>query len=88
MLDKIIDVIPHPTGDCTKPLKALIFDSMYDNFKGAICNVRIVEGSVKKGDLIKMFSNGKEFECTEVGIFTPSMLAVESLNAGMWIFSC
>ena len=82
LLDKIIDVIPHPTGDCTKPLKALIFDSMYDNFKGAICNVRIVEGSVKKGDLIKMFSNGKEFECTEVGIFTPSMLAVESLNAG------
>lgn len=82
LLDKIIDVIPHPRGDCTKPLKALIFDSMYDNFKGAICNVRIVEGSVKKGDLIKMFSNGKEFECTEVGIFTPSMLAVESLNAG------
>ena len=82
LLDKIIDLIPPPTGDKNKPLKALIFDSMYDNFKGAICNVRIVEGSIKKGDIIKMFSTGKEFECTEVGIFTPSMQAVASLNAG------
>ena len=83
VLDKIIDSLPAPKGDENKPLKALIFDSFYDNFKGAISFIRVFDGTVKVGDKIKMFqTQGKVFDVTEVGVFTPSMKPVELLRAG------
>ncbi len=82
VLEQIVEKLPPPRGDGSAPLRALIFDSAYDNYKGAICNVRIVDGSIRAGTRIVMMSSGKEFECTEVGIFTPNMQAVDELKAG------
>lgn len=82
VLDKIIEMLPCPNGDETAPLKALIFDSYYDNFKGAISFVRIKDGSVKVGSKILMMETGKSYDVTEVGVFTPSMKPVEILRAG------
>ncbi|MGN1200834.1 MAG: translation elongation factor 4 [Candidatus Caccovivens sp.] len=82
VLKAIIEKIPAPTGDETKPLKCLIFDSHYDNFKGAICLVRVFDGTVKTGDKILFMQTGKTFEVTEVGIFVPQTKPVEKLSAG------
>ena len=82
VLKAIIDQIPAPIGDERKPLKALIFDSHYDNFKGAICLVRIFYFTFKVGDEILMMQTGKKFEVTEVGIFVPQTKQIESLSAG------
>ena len=82
VLNAVIEKLPPPSGDESKPLRALIFDSTYDNYKGAICLVRIVDGSVKLGTGITMMSTGKSFECTEVGVFTPEMRPVDELKAG------
>ena len=82
VLEQIITKIPSPKGDESAPLKALIFDSYYDNFKGAISFVRIFDGEVKIGTKIKMMETEKTYEVTEVGVFTPSMKPVEKLEAG------
>ncbi len=82
VLEQVIAKIPAPSGDVNAPLKALIFDSYYDNFKGVICFVRIVDGSVKVGNKIKTFMSDKEFVVTEVGVFAPKMTAKEDLSAG------
>ena len=82
VLESIIYNLPAPQGDDKAPLKALIFDSVYDNYKGAISFIRVVDGSVKVGDKIKMFSTGKVFDVTEVGVFTPKMVPVAELSAG------
>ena len=82
VLEQIVKKIPAPKGDANASLKALIFDSFYDNFKGVICFVRIVDGTVKVGTEIKTFMSDKHFTVTEVGVFTPKMLAQESLSAG------
>lgn len=82
VLDMIIDKIPAPKGDENAPLKALIFDSLYDNFKGAICFVRIFDGVVKVGSKIQMMSTKKSYEVTEVGYFTPQMQPAQELKAG------
>lgn len=82
VIEQIIDNVPHPKGDENKPLKSLIFDSYYDNYKGAISFVRIYDGTVKQGDKIKMLSTGKVYEVTEVGVFIPSQLPVDKLKAG------
>ena len=82
VLEQIITKIPAPKGDDNEPLKALIFDSYYDNFKGVICFVRIMDGTVKVGTKIKTFMSDKEFTVTEVGVFAPKMLPTESLSAG------
>lgn len=82
VLKQIVEKIPCPKGDEQKPLKALIFDSMYDNFKGAICFVRVFDGKVKIGDKIQMMKTGKAYEVTEVGVFTPSMKPVNELCVG------
>ena len=82
VLRAIVQQIPAPVGDETKPLKALIFDSHYDNFKGAICLVRIFDGTLKAGDKILMMQTGKTFDVTEVGVFVPNSKQVSALFAG------
>ncbi len=82
LLGQIIDKLPCPDGDESAPLKALIFDSFYDNYRGAISMVRIVDGQVKAGDKIKMMATGKTFEVVEVGYFSPNMRPADCLTAG------
>ncbi len=82
LIEQIITKLPAPTGDNEAPLKALIFDSYYDNYRGAISMVRIVDGTVKAGDKIKMFASGKVFDVVEVGVYSPNMKAVDELSAG------
>lgn len=82
ILEKIVETIPAPSGDPSAPLKALIFDSEYDPYRGVISSIRIVDGVVKAGDKIKMMASGKEFEVTEVGINTPKQLPVDELTVG------
>ena len=82
LLGQIIDKLPAPTGDENAPLKALIFDSFYDNYRGAISMVRLFDGKVKVGDQIKMMSSGKTFEVVEVGYFLPNMRPSKELSAG------
>lgn len=82
VLEKIVEAVPPPSGDENAPLKALIFDSYYDSYKGAVAYVRIMEGSVKKGDEILMMAAGKKFEVVEVGISVPGPLPVDCLKAG------
>lgn len=82
VLEAIVEKIPAPTGKEHNPLKALIFDSYYDNFKGAVSMVRIFDGSVKAGDKIKMMRTGREYDVTEVGVYCPSSRAVGMLQSG------
>ncbi|HHB0013961.1 TPA: translation elongation factor 4 [Staphylococcus aureus] len=82
ILEKIVEVVPAPDGDPEAPLKALIFDSEYDPYRGVISSIRIVDGVVKAGDKIRMMATGKEFEVTEVGINTPRQLPVDELTVG------
>lgn len=82
VLDAIITEFPSPKGDENAPLKALIFDSYYDNFKGAVCMVRIIDGKVKAGDNIKFFTTGNSFDVVEVGIYTPKCEPKDILRAG------
>ena len=83
VLDAVVDIVPPPSGDETKPLKALIFDCQYDNYKGVIIFTRIVDGKVAVGTTIKMFeTKDRTFDVTEVGIFAPAMRPVEYLTAG------
>ncbi|MCI9518076.1 MAG: elongation factor 4 [Clostridia bacterium] len=82
VLDGIVDKLPPPRGSENEPLKALIFDSVYDNYKGAVCVIRVIDGSVGAGDKIRIMSTGKEYDVVEVGVFNPKSLAVERLSAG------
>lgn len=82
LIGQIITKLPAPEGDETAPLKALIFDSFYDNYRGAISMVRLMDGTVKVGDKIKMMSSGKCFEVVEVGYFSPNMRPASQLSAG------
>lgn len=82
VVEQVIELLPPPSGDETKPLKALIFDSVYDSYKGAISLIRVFDGEVKEGTSIKMMATGKTYDVTEVGIFTPSMQPIDVLRAG------
>lgn len=82
ILEAIVRRIPPPRGEVTAPLQALIFDSHFDSYRGAIPYVRLVQGRITKGMVIRMMSTGKEFEVTEVGVFTPAPKPVASLEAG------
>jgi GTP-binding protein LepA len=82
VLEKVVRDVPPPKGDDQAPLQALIFDCFYDNYKGAISFVRIVNGTVKKGTPILMMSTGAKFDVTEVGVFSPSLVQIDSLSAG------
>ena len=89
VLEKIAFEIPSPVGDETKPLKALVFDSYYDAYKGVIIYVRVFDGIVKKDDIIKMMSSGKEYTVTEVGTFLPGTYHPEDcLYAGEVGYIC
>ena len=82
VLEKIVKDVPAPTGDLTAPLKALIFDSKYDDYRGVVLSVRVFEGTVKKGDKIRLMNSGTEYEVAEVGINSPKPLARDVLMAG------
>lgn len=82
VLEAIVTKIPPPSGDYDKPLKALIFDSYYDSYKGVVGYIRVFEGKLKKGMKIKMMATGKMFEVTEVGVMAPGQTPVDELRAG------
>ena len=82
ILEQIVEKIPAPEGNIEDPLKALIFDSHYDPYKGVILNIRVKSGMIKKGDMIQLMSNGKTFEVTEVGVFSPEALEKDQLMVG------
>ena len=82
VLEAIVNLIPPPTGDINKPLAALIFDSRFDVYRGAIAYVRIKDGSVKKGDVIKMHNTGATYEVVEVGVLSPHEVPVDILLPG------
>ena len=82
ILEAIVKRIPPPKGDENKPLKALIFDSYYDPYRGAVAFIRVIDGQIKPGMRIRLMSTGKEFEVTEVGAQTPKMTKLDSLQAG------
>ena len=71
VLERIITDIPAPAGDVNAPLKALVFDSVYDQYRGVIVLMRVFDGSIRKGSRVKMMATGKEFDVVEVGIFGP-----------------
>lgn len=84
VLERIITDIPAPAGDVNAPLKALVFDSVYDQYRGVIVLMRVFDGSICKGSRVKMMATGKEFDVVEVGIFGPGrFLPVDELSAGM-----
>jgi len=82
ILEKVIEKIPAPRGEINKPLRALIFDSVYDEYRGVIVFVRIFDGQIRAGEKIKMLGSGAETEVLEVGIFKPDLIAKENLLAG------
>ena len=82
VLDAVIERIPYPKGDPDAPLKALIFDSHYDSYRGVVVNVRLFDGTVKREDKIKFMSSGMTYEVEEVGIFSPEMKKTGELSAG------
>lgn len=82
VLEAVVKNVPPPTGDENASLKALVFDSYYDSYKGVVAYTRVREGTVKPGDKILMMATGKEFEVTEVGVFTPKAMPTDILRAG------
>src|SRR5437870_8533945 len=82
ILEKIITNIPAPKGTADGPLRALLFDSWYDSYRGVMCLVRIVDGEIRLKDRIKFLSTGREYEVTEMGIYTPKPKSVDSLGVG------
>lgn len=82
ILEQIVQKVPAPEGDIDNPLKALIFDSAYDAYRGVVLNIRVMDGTLRKGDTIQLMSNGKTFEVTEVGVFSPKPLERDALMVG------
>lgn len=82
VLEAIVAKIPAPSGDAQKPLKALVFDSKFDAYKGVVLYFRVIDGRVRKGMKIRMMATGAEFEVTEVGVFKPNPVIVDELDAG------
>ena len=82
ILERIVSDIPAPSGDVNAPLQALIFDSVYDDYRGVVLDVRVKEGQVKVGDTIQLMSNGKQFQVTEVGVMSPKAVKRDFLMVG------
>ena len=82
ILEAIVERVPAPPDKADQPTRALIFDSRFDSYKGAIAYVRVKEGTIKKRDIIRMMHDNKDFEVTELGVFTPNLLPVDELGCG------
>ncbi|HDV8363668.1 MULTISPECIES: elongation factor 4 [Bacillus] len=82
ILEQIVEKVPAPAGDSEEPLQCMIFDSLYDPYRGVIAYIRVVNGTVKVGDKVRMMATGKEFEVTEVGVFTPKTTQRNELTVG------
>lgn len=82
LLEQIVHKVPAPDGDLTAPLRALVFDSIYDDYRGVVLSVRVFEGTVKPGDKIKLMNSGSEYEVTEVGVNSPDPIKRDMLMAG------
>jgi len=82
ILEQVVHLVPPPSGDPNAPLRALIFDSHFDQYLGVVAYIRIVDGKLRRGDQIRMMSTGKDFEVTGVGVFRPEMQEVEELATG------
>lgn len=88
LLEKIVEVVPAPSGNPEGKLKALIFDSYYDNYKGVVIYARIFDGIVKAGDTIRLMNTGKKYEVTEVGTYSPGPVPCNELKAGEVGYIC
>ena len=88
VLHAVVDRLPPPKGDPAAPLKALIFDSWYDSYQGVVILFRIVDGSIKKGDRIRLFATGKEYEVLRLGAFSPEMIDIPVFGTGEVGFLC
>ena len=88
VLERIVRDIPAPAGDADAPLQALIFDSVYDNYKGVICYVRVVNGTLEAGKTVRFMATGQTYQLDEVGVFKPDMVKVDSLGPGEVGFIC
>ena len=88
LLERIVTDIPAPEGDENAALKALIFDSYYDNYKGVVIYTRVFDGTVRKGDMIKLMNTGKKYEVTEVGTYSPGPVECRELRAGEVGYIC
>lgn len=88
ILEQVVEKVPPPEGDPDAPLRALIFDSLYDSYKGVIIYMRVFDGTIKKGMRIRMMATGKEYEVTEVGAFMPNAVSMDELSAGEVGFVC
>ena len=82
ILEQIVEKVPAPSGDIDAPLKALIFDSIYDAYRGVVLNIRVIDGVIRPGDKIQLMSNGKTFDVTEVGVFSPKAVERDYLMVG------
>lgn len=88
VLEAIVKKIPPPEDNSDKPLQALIFDSYFDSYKGAVAHVRLMSGKVRKGDKLKLIATGKDFDATEIGIFSPAMTELAELKSGEVGYIC
>ncbi|QTJ36255.1 translation elongation factor 4 [Dolosigranulum pigrum] len=82
ILEQIVDKVPPPEGDIDNPVQALIFDSVYDSYRGVVLSVRVKEGMIEKGDKIKLMNSGKVYEVTELGVFSPKPIERDALMVG------
>src|SRR5581483_9882171 len=82
VLDAVVERIPAPAGSADAPARALIFDSSYDQYRGVVAFVRVVDGAFRRGERLRAMAQGTEFEAEELGFLTPAMTACESLGAG------
>ena len=88
VLEAVVEKIPAPKGDADGKLKALIFDSYYDNYRGVVIYTRIFDGKIKKGDMIRLINTRKKYEVTEVGVYAPGPVPVSELSAGEVGYVC
>jgi GTP-binding protein LepA len=88
LLESLVQRLPVPTGDPKAPLKALIFDSWYDSYQGVVVLFRIMQGSIRKNDKIRLFSTDTEYEVLRLGVFSPEPMDIANLEAGEVGFLC
>jgi len=82
LLDAVVERIPAPAGDPAAPLKALIYNSHFDTYKGVVVYIRLMDGTIKPGSRVKLMRTGREYVITEMGQFRPEMVKCDELSAG------